>query len=166
MNFFNPSLQSTLLPLKWARPISKFQSIFFFFSPSSPQPRKPLLIYNKPRQSTRRETINSPTVLAFPYPFRNVNTAGRIPPLIIPLTGPRLNDASISTCTRVNHPPPGSRAFTRARISWKSWNNPIPAVAEYLVGQLEPTTNSMENSIFGQLATRIFKRLFYSNTKR
>lgn len=163
MNFFNPSLQSTLLPLKWARPISKFQSIFFF-SPSSPQPRKPLLIYNKPRQSTRRETTNSPTVLAFPYPFRNVNAAGRIPALIIPLTGPRLNDASISTC--VNHPPPGSRAFTRAWISWKSWNNPIPAVAEYLVGQLEPTTNSMENSIFGQLATRIFKRLFYSNTKR
>lgn len=165
MNFFNPYLQSILLPLK-SRGLFQSFNLFFFFSPSSPQPRKPLLIYNKPRQSTRRETINSPTVLAFPYPFRNVNAAGRIPPLIIPLTGPRLNDASISTCTRVNHPPPGSRAFTRARISWKSWNNPIPAVAEYLVGQLEPTTNSMENSIFGQLATRIFKRLFYSNTKR
>lgn len=69
MNFSNPLLQFISSP-PFLKSRNLFQSFnLFFFSLSSPQPRKPLLIYNKPRQSTRRETTSSPAALTFPIPI-------------------------------------------------------------------------------------------------
>ena len=132
MNFSNPSLQSTSsLPSLKSRGLFQSFNLFFFF-PKLPTTTQ--ATFNIQQTSAEHSTRNHQ------LPYRS-----------------HVSHSHFATLTRPDAPPTphypfdGDQDWTRRihfdlhtckttwvaslpRISWKSWNNPIPVIAKYLVG--------------------------------